>query len=264
MFESKNCVKNFRSGLLDAVQDVGHVFCTRQGGVSEGLYRSLNCGFGTTDDPAHVEQNRALALAQLTSSKAKLITCRQVHGSNVVFVIDPWSKEGAPIADGMVTNRPNLALGILSADCAPVLLADPSSGLIGAVHAGWRGAVGGVIESALELMVKNGAKISRIIAAIGPCIGLRSYEVDSEFKSLFIENDPLNENYFFRAKLDGKHLFDLSSYVRYQLERGGVEYVSNFKYDTCADIDNFFSYRRSVLMGEDQYGRGISLIALKN
>ncbi len=262
MIDKKNHVKSFSSSLLDSAQGVIHAFCTRQGGVSEGLYNSLNCGLGTTDDPSHVEHNRALALAQLQLTRAELITCRQVHSSNVVFVVDPWNKDKAPIADGMVTNRPNLALGILSADCAPILLADPRSGIIGAVHAGWRGALGGVITSAIDLMAKNGATVSRIVAAIGPCIGLNSYEVDSEFKGLFIKDNPTNEIFFYNGKFEGKYLFDLSSYVKSQLERGGIKYVANLEYDTCADMDKFFSYRRSVLRGEDNFGLGISLIAL--
>ena len=262
MADSRIDVNCLRSSLLDTAKGVHHAFCTRQGGVSEGLHYSLNCGFGTTDDPINVEHNRALALAQLPLLRAELITCNQAHSSNVVFVVDPWDKDEAPIADGMVTNRPNLALGILSADCAPVLLADPSSGIIGAVHAGWRGALAGVIERTIELMAKHGAKVSKIITAIGPCIGLQSYEVDAEFKGLFVKNDSKNEIYFYNGKLEGKYLFDLSSYVKYRLNRVGIEYVSNLKYDTCADIDKFFSYRRSVLTGENDCGRGISLIAL--
>jgi len=262
MVNSTNDVRSFESSLLETAEGVNHAFCTRQGGVSSGLYFSLNCGLGTTDNPVHVEQNRARALAQLGLSRANLITCRQAHTPNVVFVADPWSIDQEPIADGMVTDRPNLALGILTADCAPILLAEANSGIIGAVHAGWRGALGGVIESAIEQMVKNGATVSRILAAIGPCIGVESYEVDAKFKRLFVKKDNQNEIYFYKGKRQGKYYFDLSSYLKYKLERAGVEYISTLSYDTCADTENFFSYRRSVLKGEDNYGRGISLIAL--
>ena len=264
MCNSTSHVKTLASSLLDSSEGIRHAFFTRHGGVSEGLFSSLNCGFGSTDDPVHVRHNRAIALEQLRMSNAQLITCRQSHTSNVEFVTGPLTKDQEPAADGMVTNRPDLALAILTADCAPILLADPNSRIIGAVHAGWRGALAGVIDNALKLMVENGANISRIIAAVGPCIGSQSYEVDEDFRNRFVKSDPNNEGYFCDGKRPRKHQFDLSSYVRYRIERTGVEYISHVEYDTCADDDTFFSYRRSVLKGEDNYGRGISLIALSH
>ena len=262
MHSSNNHVETLGSNLLESAHGIRHAFFTRHGGVSEGKYYSLNCGFGSEDDTVRVKRNRAIALAQLRMSKATLITCNQFHTSNVEFVIGPWTKGQAPIADGMVTDRPDLALAILTADCAPILLADTHNGIVGAIHAGWRGALAGVIDNALNLMEKKGAKASRIIAAIGPCIGLKSYEVGEEFKIRFVNNDSENEIYFSNGKRSGKYNFDLSSYVRYRLERIGVEHISHFDYDTCADEDKFFSYRRSVLNREDNYGRAISLIAL--
>ena len=261
----QNAIKNVKalgSPLLDEAHGITYAFCTRHGGVSGGLYYSLNCGFGSSDDPANVRYNRALALAQLGSSRAKLVTCRQAHTANVEFVTRPWTNAHTPVADSMVTNCPNLALAVLTADCAPVLLADPVSKIIGAVHAGWRGAIAGVIDKTLTLMSEKGADISSIIAAIGPCIRQASYEVDTEFKNRFVKNNSINERFFFGGKGIGRHHFDLSAYVRYQLERGGVEHISQLDGDTFADDDKFFSYRRSVLNGEDNYGRGISMIAL--
>ena len=248
--------------LLDEADGITYAFCTRQGGVSEGLYYSLNCGFGSTDNPAKVERNRALALAQLGLSRAKLVTCRQAHTANVEFVTSPWNNADAPVADSMVTNHPNLALAVLTADCAPVLLADPVSRMIGAIHAGWRGAIAGIIDNTLCLMLEKGVNISSVIAAIGPCIGQASYEVGEEFKNRFVKHIPINERFFCSGGKAVKSHFDLAAYVRYQLERSGVKHISQLDSDTFVDDDKFFSYRRSLLKGEENYGRGISMIAL--
>ena len=180
MQDANKNVKALGSPLLDEAHGITYAFFTRHGGVSGGLYDSLNCGFGSSDDPANVRNNRALALAQLGSSRAKLVTCHQAHTANVEFVSRPWTNAHAPVADSMVTDCPNLALAVLTADCAPVLLADPVSKIIGAVHAGWRGAIAGVIDKTLMLMSDKGADISGIIAAIGPCISCLLYTSPSQ------------------------------------------------------------------------------------
>ena len=254
--------KYITSDLLDPVQGIRHCFCTRQGGVSEGLYVSLNCGLGSADDIANVECNRARALAQLGVPRSHLIICHQAHTATAVFITEPWTVNQVPVADGMVTNLPGLALGILTADCAPVLLVDPVARVIGAAHAGWRGTVAGIIESTLELMTQRGAITSNIIAAIGPCIAQKSYEVGAEFNDRFVEIDHANKRFFYTDVRTGKHLFDLAAYVRHRLQGRGVRQISQSERDTCTDEDAFFSYRRSILRGEEDYGRGISLIAL--
>jgi len=254
--------KKVTSDLLDPVQSIRHCFCTRQGGVSKGLYLSLNCGLGSADDRANVECNRARALAQLEVPGSHLITSYQAHTATAVFITEPWKANQAPDADGIVTNRPGLALGILTADCAPVLLADPVASVIGAAHAGWRGTIAGIIESTLELMVERGAKTSNIIAAIGPCIAQKSYEVGVEFNDRFVKIDHNNKRFFCTDVRTGKYHFNLAAYVRHRLERWGVKQISQSESDTYTDEGAFFSYRRSMLRGEDDYGRGISLIAL--
>jgi YfiH family protein len=250
-------------GRLNDLDGVRHGFMTRLGGVSEGLYASLNCGYGSGDDPERVTENRHRALSQAELQGLPLVTCYQVHSAKAVHVTTAWKREEAPQVDAMVTDRPGIALGILTADCAPVLMADPQARIVGAAHAGWRGAIGGVVEATLDLMVKLGAKVDHVVAGIGPCIAQRSYEVGPEFPAPFLAQNPQNEDYFAPSRRAGHYLFDLPSYVASRLGAAGVKRVNLAYCDTCAEADRFFSYRRTTLEGRKDYGRLLSLICLE-
>lgn len=248
---------------LNRIDRVRHAFFTREGGVSEGAFASLNCGFGSGDDPARVADNRARAMARLALAGGRLVTLYQVHSTEVAFVEKPWPKGQMPHADVAVTATPGVALGVLTADCAPVLMADAAAGVIGAAHAGWRGALDGVIEAAVEAMCRLGADRRRIAAAVGPCIQQRSYEVGPEFHARFVAADPGNADLFVAAKRAGHYLFDLPGLVARRLGAVGISAVEIAADDTCADAARFFSYRRATLEGERDYGRSLSAIALE-
>lgn len=192
---------------------IRHAFFTRQGGVSDGLYASLNCGFGSGDDPRRIEQNRAIAMQMLGLSSDRLVTCRQIHSARVVSVDQPWHREAAPTADGIATRSPGIALGVLAADCAPLLLCDPIARVIGAAHGGWRGAFLGVAEAAVEAMEGLGADRNRIRVGIGPCIGPASYEVGPEFPAPIVAEDSATDAYFAPAARAGHFMFDLAAYL---------------------------------------------------
>ncbi len=245
-----------RSGLLD----VPHGFVGRRGGVSQGVCSGLNAGFGSGDDRAAIEENRRRAV-EAVAGGARLVTVHQVHSPAAVTVAEPWAEAERPQADALVTDRPGLALGILTADCAPVLLADRQAGVIGAAHAGWKGAFGGVIESVAKAMEALGADRGRIAAAIGPAITRRSYEVDEAFYQRFAEADPATDRYFSPGR-EGRHQFDLEGYVAARLAEAGIKRVEALGLDTYSDSDRFFSYRRATHRGEPTYGRQLSLIAL--
>ncbi|PWC81213.1 polyphenol oxidase [Azospirillum sp. TSH100] len=251
-------------GALNDITHIRHAFFTRTGGVSTGLYASLNCGLGSSDSAAAVHENRARAAARMEVAPGNLITCHQVHSPTCVVVEEPWTPETAPKADAMATRQPGIALGILTADCAPVLFADSKARVIGAAHAGWKGAKGGVIEATVARMVELGAKPNRIVACIGPCIAQRSYEVGPEFPTPFEEEDARNRDYFAPARKPGHFLFDLAAYVTRRLGDSGVTVIQRCPNDTVAEEDRFFSYRRSCLRGEPDYGRGLSAIVLQN
>jgi polyphenol oxidase len=242
---------------------VRHGFFTREGGVSEGLYASLNCGPGSSDAPEAVRENRRRVMAMMDLPEEALLTLYQTHSAEVITVREPWDMAGAPKADGMVTDRPGLALGILTADCAPVLLADGKAGIIGAAHAGWKGALGGVLEATVAAMEALGAKRPKIVAAIGPCIGHRNYEVGPEFPAPFLAEDAVNADYFAPAPRAGHFLFDLPGYISRKLARVGVHEVTRVPADTLRDETRFFSYRRATLRGEADYGRQLSVIMLE-
>ncbi|MBV8089502.1 MAG: peptidoglycan editing factor PgeF [Alphaproteobacteria bacterium] len=250
------------SGVLGCDAGIHHAFFTRCGGVSEGLFGSLNCGFGSGDSQQSVARNRELAMARLGLSADRLVTCRQIHSVTVVTAERPWRREEAPSADGLVTAVPGIALGVLAADCAPILLHDPVAGVIGAAHGGWRGALGGIVEATIGHMKALGAESTRIRAAIGPCIGPASYEVGPEFQQAFLDDDPGNGRWFAPVLREGHFLFDLAGYIAERLVRGGVGRVDIAGNDTVAEEDRFFSYRRACLRGECSYGRGLSAIAL--
>lgn len=250
-------------GPLNDLARVRHAFFGREGGVSNGLYASLNCGFGSGDAPERVAQNRARAMIRIDLEPDRLVTAYQTHSNRVAVVERPWARDEAPEVDAMVTREPGLALGILTADCAPVLLADPEAGVVGAAHAGWRGALGGVLEAVVQAMAALGAVPGRIVAGVGPAIGRSSYEVGPEFPEPFLAENSGNGDFFSPAARPGHFLFDLKGYVGRRLGATGVKSVEVLPCDTCAEESRFFSYRRARLRGEPAYGRDLSAIYLE-
>lgn len=250
------------SERLDGIGHVRHGFFTRQGGVSGGRYTSLNCGLGSGDEPERVVENRRRAMHRLGLGNDALTTVYQVHSATVVAVDSPWPAAERPRADGLVARKEGIALGIVTADCAPVLLADAGTGVVGAAHAGWRGARAGVVEATVRAMVEAGADITRIVAAVGPCIQRASYEVGPAFRAAFLAGEPTTEDLFDRAARAGHFRFDLSSYVARRLMHAGVGAADVLRLDTCADAERFFSYRRTTLDGGGDYGRLLSAIAV--
>jgi YfiH family protein len=244
-----------------ALAGVRHGFLGRRGGISEGVCSGLNVGLGSGDDRAAIAENRRRAV-EAVAPGAALVTLHQIHSADALRVTAPWPDDARPRADAMVTDRPGLVLGILTADCAPILLADPAAGVVGAAHAGWKGALGGVVESTVAAMASLGADRARIAAAIGPCIARRSYEVDEVFLRRFAEADPENERFFSDAARPDRRRFDLEAYVLSHLAAAGLNRVQALGEDTYAQPDRFFSYRRATHRGEPDYGRQISLIAL--
>lgn len=247
---------------LNEVNRIRHAFFTREGGVSQGIYASLNCGPGSNDDAAAVAENRARAMTMLDLAPQALVTVHQAHTADVVVVDGPWPEGIRPVADAMVTITPGLALGILTADCAPVLFADRRGTVVAAAHAGWKGALGGVLDNTLDKMVELGARKKNIVAAIGPCIGQRSYEVGPDFPAPFLAEDPMNRDFFAPSRREGHALFDLPGYVSRKLSRLGIVDVTRVPADTCRDEARFFSYRRTTLRNEADYGRQMSVILL--
>jgi YfiH family protein len=242
---------------------IAHGFFGRQGGVSDGIYASLNCGPGSKDSRDAVMENRRRA-SQALFPAARLVTLYQIHSADAVTVEEPWDIPHNPKADAMVTNRSGIALGILTADCAPILLCDPQAHVIGAAHAGWNGAISGVADSVVAAMVRLGAKTERIRAAIGPCIGQGAYEVGPEFVARFRADDPANARFFVPAMRADHWQFDLPAYVTHRLNRAGVESVEDLGVCTYGGEDAFFSYRRTTHRKETDYGRQLSAILLKN
>ena len=249
------------SPLLDAVAGVRHGFFTRRGGVSRGVYQGLNVGAGSRDDPAAVAHNRRLAAQSFGDPAPPLVTVYQVHSAHAVIVGEPWPGD-PPQADAMVTAQPGLMLGALAADCAPILIADGPGRVVGAVHAGWRGALAGVAEAAVEAAVEVGARRERLVAAVGPCIGPASYEVGLEFLDAFVAVSPDNARFFRPGATPGKRLFDLPAFVLSRLAAAGVANTEWIGRDTCAEADDFFSNRRALHRGEADYGRLLSAIML--
>jgi len=249
-----------RSAFADS-PGIRHAFFTCEGGVSEGIYASLNCGFGSDDDPERVAENRRRALAALGMPKNDLLTVHQVHSADALVVDSADDLAHRPRADAMVTATPGLTLGILTADCAPVLLADPEAAVIGAAHAGWRGALSGILAATVERMLVLGARRGAIRAAVGPAIGHASYEVGPDFPAPFLAEDESNAAYFEPAPRQGHHQFDLAGYVAAALRRAGVADIDVVAADTYRD-ERFFSYRRNTHRGVGDYGRQLSAITL--
>lgn len=243
---------------------VSHAFFTRAGGVSMGLYEGLNCGPLSVDEPAHVHENRSRAAAALGVPPACLLTLRQTHSALCHTVEGPWEGGESPEGDALVTDRPGLALGVLTADCAPVLFAGSGERgpVIGAAHAGWKGALGGVLESTVHAMIRLGANPESIRAVIGPCIGAASYGVGADFRDPFLAEDAGNALFFIASEGGGFH-FDLPAYCRRRLAQAGVRDVRATGNDTCAEEKDFYSFRRATLRNEPDYGRGLSAVLIR-
>lgn len=241
---------------------VAHGFFTRQGGVSEGIYKSLNCGLGSKDDSAAVFENRNRVARHLGAEPGQVVTLFQVHSDITIIADAPIPRDRLPKADAIVTRTPGLVVGALAADCAPVLLADPDARVVAAAHAGWRGALGGILESTIAAMEGLGASRRRIRAAVGPCIGQTAYEVGAEFEAEFLARDPANARYFVRPTPEARPHFDLAGYVAHRLQRAGLAAVERCSPCTFAGESNLFSYRRSVQRQDADYGRQISAIVL--
>lgn len=237
-----------------------HGFFTREGGVSKGLYTGLNCGIGSSDNVQDVLENRRL-VQEFLGAKA-LLSLSQIHSADVITVTHPWEIEARPSGDALVTNLQGIALGILTADCVPVLFADMQAGVIGAAHAGWKGAVAGVVEATIAAMEALGAHRECIITAIGPCIAQASYEVSTDFLQPFIALSEENQQFFIPAS-EGKYYFDVRGYVAQRLRHAGIKQVDILPHDTYALEDKFYSYRRSCHRKEVDYGRQLSAIVLR-
>ncbi len=254
--------KPLTHGLLEALPGIGHGFFTRVGGVSSGIYRSLNCGVGSKDDKGFVFKNRARAARTLGVMPERLATPYQVHGDSAVAVDRVWELGQGPKADAVVTVKPGIAVGVGTADCGPILFADATARVVGAAHAGWRGALGGILESTIRAMEGLGARRDRIVAVLGPTISQRHYEVGDELVEAFVTADKANTRFFQPATRPGHAFFDLPGYIVARLSRAGV-LAADLGLCTYADEERFFSYRRATHRGEADYGRLLSAIALR-
>jgi YfiH family protein len=249
--------------LLASVPGIRHAFFTRAGGVSSGIYAGLNGGIGSKDEPENVQENRRRMAAALEVPVEKLLTLHQVHSPDVVVATEPWPMTVRPKGDAMVTKVPGIALGVTAADCGPVLMVDPKARVIGAAHAGWKGALAGVVESTIEAMEGQGASRDDIIVGLGPMLRQRNYEVGMEFVTRFEEADADNVRFFSSASRLGHAMFDLPGYIHARLRRAGVLMVDDIDLCTYADEDSFFSYRRSTHRKEGDYGRHVHAIVLE-
>ena len=248
------------SPLLSAIPGLRHAFFSRDGGVSGGIYASLNGGIGSNDDPGNVAENRRRMAEQMGVRPENFLSVWQIHSPDAVLASGPWPGE-RPRADAIVTRTEGLAIGATAADCGPILFVDPSARVIGAAHAGWKGALTGVLESTVAAMEKLGAERSGIVAAIGPLIRQHSYEVGGEFVERFIEADAENAMFFLPSTREGHAMFDLAAFIRMRLENAGVLMIDDTGIDTYSD-ERFYSYRRSVHRKEPDYGRHVHAIAL--
>ena len=251
-----------QAASLSTLARIRHAFFTRSGGVSQGVYDSLNGGVGSNDAPAKVTENRARMAAALGVKPDHLLTAYQIHSPDVVVADQPWTQEKRPHADAIVTRTPRLAIGVSTADCGPLLLADAEAGVIGAAHAGWRGALTGVIEAAIAAMETLGAERSRIVAALGPTIRQPNYEVGPEFVARFLAADADNTRFFAASERAGHAMFDLAGYIADCVQRAGIVNFEDLGLCTYAEPERFFSYRRTTKQGEPDYGRHINAIAL--
>lgn len=250
------------SPLLSAIPGLRHAFFTRHGGVSGGIYESLNGGLGSHDDPANVAENRRRMAEQMGVTPAHFLSPWQIHSPDAVVVSGPGDNTSRPRGDALVTRAEGVAIGVTAADCGPILFADPNARVIGAAHAGWKGALTGIVESTVEAMLKLGAERTGIVAAIGPLIRQHSYEVGAEFVERFITADAENTLFFVPAAREGHAMFDLAGFIRMRLENAGVLMIDDIGLDTYSD-DRLYSYRRSVHRNEPDYGRHVHAIALE-
>jgi YfiH family protein len=248
---------------LTNLPGVRHAFFTRAGGVSKGIYESLNSGVGSNDKPENVNENRARMAASLGVTADRFLTAYQIHSPTVMVAETPWSAADRPRADAIVTRTPGLAIGVSTADCGPVLMTDPEARVIGAAHAGWRGALTGVIEAAIAAMETLGAKRNRIVAAVGPMIRQPNYEVGQDLLDRFVAAEPDNVRFFAPAQRPGHRMFDLAGYVVSTLQRAGIEQIEDIGHCTYADPAQFYSYRRATHRAEPDYGRHVNAIVLE-
>ena len=243
-------------------KNIQHAFFTRHGGKSIGLYTALNCGIGSNDNISSVLDNRALAMKALYLSASSLVTCYQTHSSKMIVINKANRYATKHDGDGLVTSLPKVCLGILTADCSPILFSDEKNGVIGAAHAGWKGALNGILESTVNGMSSQGAEIDHIVCAIGPTIGPRSYEVGPEFKEAFLDSDSICSQFFTKSRRLGHYMFDLPGFIISRLSKIGINTVFNIDRDTYSDETNFYSYRRSSHKNQDDYGRLLSTIVI--
>ena len=251
-----------QAASLSKLARIRHAFFTRSGGVSQGVYATLNGGVGSNDAPAKVDENRARMAAALGVAPDRLLTAYQIHSPDVVVAEKPWPRAERPRADAIVTRVHELAIGVSTADCAPLLFAEPQAGVIGAAHAGWRGALTGVIEATIAAMEKLGAERARIAVALGPTIRQPNYEVGPEFVARFEAADMENARFFTPSDRPGHAMFDLAGYVAARVQHAGVVNFEDLGLCTFAEPERFFSYRRMTRLGEADYGRHINAIAL--
>ena len=247
---------------LAALPGIRHAFFTRQGGVSTGLYASLNGGMGSNDDPATVAQNRARMAGAIGVAPERLLACWQVHSADAVLGTDPWTREDAPKGDAIVTATPGIGAAVSIADCGPVLFADPDARVVAAAHAGWKGAIGGVLAATIDLMEKQGARRENVRAVIGPLIRQASYEVGEDFVARFLAEDKAFARFFAPADRPHHALFDLPGFIRLRLTQAGIRHVEDLGLDTYPDEARFYSFRRATHRKEADYGRLIAAIAL--
>jgi len=252
-----------RAHALTQLPGIRHAFFTRAGGVSGGVYASLNAGVGSNDAPHNVAENRARMAAAMGVPPERLLTCYQIHSPEAVVVVEPWSAEARPRADAIVTAVTGLAIGISTADCGPVLFADAQARVIGAAHAGWRGALAGVTDETIAAMVCLGASRERIVAALGPMIRQPNYETGTDVRDRFVAADPACTRFFRPAARAQHFMFDLAGYVVARLAAAGIGTIEDVEACTYADADKFFSYRRMTHRGEADYGRHINAIVLE-
>jgi len=251
------------SPLLSAIPGLRHAFFTRDGGASGGIYATLNGGLGSHDDPKNVAENRRRMAEQMGVAPDRLLGVHQVHSPNAVVASGPWEGASRPRADAIVTRTEGIAISVTAADCGPILLVDPNARVIGAAHAGWKGALTGILESTIRAMEKLGAERGGMVAAIGPLIRQDSYEVGGEFVERFVEAEADNAVFFIASAREGHSMFDLAGFIRMRLENAGVLMIDDVGVDTYSD-ERFYSYRRSVHRKEPDYGRHVHAIALES
>jgi YfiH family protein len=268
---AESCPENFsiKEGFMrhtcsnfSLIPSINHGFFTRKGGVSVGIYDSLNCGYGSGDSLKNVRENRERVAEMLGVDGGELCTASQIHSTKAVIVQETWQVSHAPVADALVTNQAGIAIGVLTADCLPILFVDAKNGVIAAAHAGWKGAFAGIIESTLKAMQQLGAENEHILATIGPAIAEQSYEVGAEFYQNFVAQNAENEGFFAPYLSANSYLFNLPAYGKHRLEKSGITQINIIAKDTFSNDNEFFSYRRSCKRGEPAYGRQISAIMM--